>query len=234
MTYTVMSKRRFIELVNGGYVKGYDDPRLPTLAGLRRRGYTPEAIHEFCSRIGVAKTDSIVDVAVLEDCVREDLNKRSPRVMAVLNPLKVVITNYPEGQVEELDAVNNPEDPERRDAQGAVRARAVHRARGLPRGPAAEVLPPRARPRGAAALRLLHQVRGRGQGRERRDRRAALHLRSRDSRRRRARRPQGEGHAALGLREARRSPPRRGSTTTSSPSRTRTTSRRARTGSSTT
>lgn len=112
MTYTVMSKRRFIELVDGGYVKGYDDPRLPTLAGLRRRGYTPEAIREFCQRIGVAKTDSMVDVAVLEDCVRDDLNKHSPRVMAVLDPLKVVITNYPEGQVEELDAVNNPEDPD--------------------------------------------------------------------------------------------------------------------------
>jgi glutaminyl-tRNA synthetase len=111
MTYTVMSKRRFIELVNGGYVKGFDDPRLPTLAGLRRRGYTPEAIKEFCGRIGIAKTDSVVDVAVLEDCVRDDLNKRSPRVMAVMDPIKVVIDNYPEGQSEELDAVNNPEDP---------------------------------------------------------------------------------------------------------------------------
>jgi glutaminyl-tRNA synthetase len=112
LTYTVMSKRRFIELVNGGHVLGYDDPRLPTLAGLRRRGYTPEAIREFCARIGVAKTDSTVDVAVLEDCVREDLNKRAQRVMAVMKPLKVVLTNYPEAQVEELDVVNNPEDPE--------------------------------------------------------------------------------------------------------------------------
>ena len=111
MTYTVMSKRRFIELVNGGYVNGYDDPRLPTLAGLRRRGYTPEAIREFCNRIGVAKVESTVDVAVLQDCVRDDLNKTSQRVMAVMDPLKVVITNYPEGQTEELDAVNNPEDP---------------------------------------------------------------------------------------------------------------------------
>jgi glutaminyl-tRNA synthetase len=112
LTYTVMSKRRFIELVNGGYLNGYDDPRLPTLAGLRRRGYTPEAIYEFCKRIGVAKTDSTVDVAVLEDCVREDLNKSAQRVMAVMNPLKVVLTNYPEAQVEELDIVNNPEDPD--------------------------------------------------------------------------------------------------------------------------
>lgn len=111
LTYTVMSKRRFIELVNGGCVNGYDDPRLPTLAGLRRRGYTPEAIREFCRKIGVAKADSTVDVAVLEDCVRDDLNKTSPRVMAVMDPVKVVIDNYPEAQTEELDAVNNPEDP---------------------------------------------------------------------------------------------------------------------------
>jgi glutaminyl-tRNA synthetase len=109
--YTVMSKRRFIELVNGGYVQGYDDPRLPTLAGLRRRGFTPEAIREFCRRIGIAKTDNLVDVAMLEDCVREDLNRRSPRAMAVLDPVKVVLVNYPEGQTEELDIINNPEDP---------------------------------------------------------------------------------------------------------------------------
>ncbi len=111
LTHTVMSKRRFIELVSGGHVQGYDDPRLPTLAGLRRRGYTPEAIREFCRRIGVSKTDSRVEVAFLEDCVREDLNRRSPRAMAVLDPLKVVLVNYPEGQTEELDVINNPEDP---------------------------------------------------------------------------------------------------------------------------
>jgi len=112
LTYTVMSKRRLIELVNGGHVGGFDDPRLPTIAGLRRRGYTPDAIKEFCRRIGIAKAYNMVDVAVLEDCVREDLNKRAPRVMAVLNPLKVVIDNYPEDHSEELDAVNNPEDPD--------------------------------------------------------------------------------------------------------------------------
>ncbi|MDH7601111.1 MAG: glutamine--tRNA ligase/YqeY domain fusion protein [Armatimonadota bacterium] len=111
MTYTVMSKRRFIELVEGGYVKGFDDPRLPTIAGLRRRGYTPESIREFCSRIGVAKAYNVVDIAVLEDCIRDDLNKRAERRMAVLDPLKVVIINYPEDKTEELDAVNNPEDP---------------------------------------------------------------------------------------------------------------------------
>jgi glutaminyl-tRNA synthetase len=111
MTHTVMSKRRFIELVDGGHVRGYDDPRLPTLAGLRRRGYTPASIREFCRRAGVAKIDNIVDVAVLEDCIRDDLNRRAPRVMAVLRPVKVVLTNYPEGRVEELDVINNPEDP---------------------------------------------------------------------------------------------------------------------------
>jgi glutaminyl-tRNA synthetase len=110
MTYTVMSKRKLIELVRDGSVRGFDDPRLPTLAGLRRRGYTPEAIHDFCRRIGVNKTDSVVDMQLLEHCLREDLNKRSPRRMAVLRPLKLVIDNYPDGQVEQVDAVNNPED----------------------------------------------------------------------------------------------------------------------------
>jgi glutaminyl-tRNA synthetase len=111
LTYTVMSKRLLLELVRTGCAASLDDPRMPTLAGLRRRGYTPEAIRRFCRTIGVAKTDSVVDVQLLEHCVREDLNKRSLRVMAVLRPLRVVIDNYPEGQVEELDAVNNPEDP---------------------------------------------------------------------------------------------------------------------------
>jgi glutaminyl-tRNA synthetase len=113
LTYTVTSKRRFHELVDGGYVDGFDDPRMPTLAGLRRRGYSQAAIEEFCRRVGLgSKTNQTVDAHILEDCIREDLNKTSARVMAVLNPLKVVITNYPEGQVEELDAINNPEDPE--------------------------------------------------------------------------------------------------------------------------
>jgi glutaminyl-tRNA synthetase len=113
LTYTVMSKRKFIELVNAGIVSGFDDPRLPTLAGLRRRGVPPEAICAFCERIGIGKVDTsvAVDLALLEHCIREDLNKRAPRVMGVLRPLKLVIENYPEGQVEELDAVNNPEDP---------------------------------------------------------------------------------------------------------------------------
>jgi len=107
----VLSKRKLIQLVQEGHVKGWDDPRMPTLSGLRRRGYKPEAIRNFCERIGVAKRDSTVDMALLEFCLREDLNKRAQRVMAVLKPLRVVIVNYPEGQVEELDAINNPEDP---------------------------------------------------------------------------------------------------------------------------
>jgi glutaminyl-tRNA synthetase len=111
LNYTVLSKRRLLKLVGEGHVKGWDDPRMPTISGLRRRGYTPESIRTFCGRIGVAKRDSVVDVALLEHCLREDLNKRAQRVMAVLRPLKVVIDNYPEDQVEELDAVNNPEDP---------------------------------------------------------------------------------------------------------------------------
>jgi len=111
LTYTVMSKRKLLELVTKKIVSGWDDPRMPTLSGLRRRGYTPESIRGFCERIGVAKRDSMVDVALLEYSVREDLNKRAPRVMAVLDPIRVVIDNYPEGQVEEMDAINNPEDP---------------------------------------------------------------------------------------------------------------------------
>jgi glutaminyl-tRNA synthetase len=110
LNYTVMSKRKLLRLVQEGHVNGWDDPRMPTLAGLRRRGYTPESIRDFCDRIGVAKSDSIVDIALLEYCIRQDLNKRAPRVMAVLDPLKVVITNYPDDQVEEMEAINNPED----------------------------------------------------------------------------------------------------------------------------
>ena len=111
MSYTVLSKRKLRELVEHGHVRGWDDPRMPTIVGLRRRGYTAEAIRECCDRIGVAKANSVVEIALLEDSLRQDLNKRAPRVMAVLRPLRVVIENYPEDVVEELDAVNNPEDP---------------------------------------------------------------------------------------------------------------------------
>jgi glutaminyl-tRNA synthetase len=110
LTYTLMSKRKLLRLVQEKHVNGWDDPRMPTVSGLRRRGYTPESIRDFCERIGVAKRESVVDIALLEHTLREDLNKRAMRVMAVLNPLKVVIENYPEGKVEEMEAINNPED----------------------------------------------------------------------------------------------------------------------------
>jgi len=111
LSYTVLSKRKLLQLVREGYVRGWDDPRMPTIAGIRRRGYPPEAIRDFCDRIGVAKNDSVVDIALLEFCVREHLNRHAPRVMAVLRPLKVIIDNYPEGQTEMVEAINNPEDP---------------------------------------------------------------------------------------------------------------------------
>jgi glutaminyl-tRNA synthetase len=110
LTYTLLSKRKLLQLVQGKYVSGWDDPRMPTLSGLRRRGYTPEAIRNFCAAIGVSKTNGMLELAMLEHFVREDLNKRAPRVMAVLCPLKVVIDNYPDSQIDEVEAVNNPED----------------------------------------------------------------------------------------------------------------------------
>jgi glutaminyl-tRNA synthetase len=112
LNYTVLSKRKLIRLVEEGHVDSWDDPRMPTISGLRRRGYTPESIRNFCERIGVAKADSMVDIGLLEYCIREHLNKIAPRVMGVLKPLKVIIDNYPAGREEELDAINNPEDPE--------------------------------------------------------------------------------------------------------------------------
>jgi glutaminyl-tRNA synthetase len=111
LTYTVLSKRKLLSLVQRGHVCGWDDPRMPTISGMRRRGYTPEAIRNFCGRIGVSKTNGTTELSLLEYFVREDLNKRAARVMAVLQPLRVIIDNYPEGQVEEMEAVNNPEDP---------------------------------------------------------------------------------------------------------------------------
>jgi glutaminyl-tRNA synthetase len=110
LNYTVMSKRKLLQLVQQKLVSGWDDPRMPTICGLRRRGYTPESIRDFCARIGIAKKENVIDVAQLEHSVREDLNRRAPRVMVVLRPIKVVITNYPEGQVEDVDVINNPED----------------------------------------------------------------------------------------------------------------------------
>ena len=112
LSNTVLSKRKLVQLVREGHVGGWDDPRLPTLAGLRRRGYTPESIRNFCEQVGIAKRQNVIDIAMLEHAIRDDLNRRAPRVLAVLRPLKVVIENYPEGQVEQLDAINNPEDPD--------------------------------------------------------------------------------------------------------------------------
>jgi glutaminyl-tRNA synthetase len=111
LNYTVMSKRKLLQLVEEGHVRGWDDPRMPTICGLRRRGYTPDSIRTFCDRIGVAKKENVIDVALLEHAIREDLNRRAPRVLCVLKPLRLVIENYPEGKLEHLEAINNPEDP---------------------------------------------------------------------------------------------------------------------------
>jgi glutaminyl-tRNA synthetase len=147
LSYTIMSKRKLMKLVESGDVSGWDDPRMPTISGLRRRGYTPDSIRDFCERIGVAKKDSTVDVALLEHCVRQDLNQQAPRVMGVLRPLRVVIENYPENQAEELEAINNPEDP-------GMGSRKVPFSRVLS-GPG---------PRGAAEIRILYKVRWSSKG----------------------------------------------------------------------
>ena len=230
LTYTVMSKRRLLELVKQGYVSGWDDPRMPTICGLRRRGYTPEAIRDFCARIGVSKFDSVVDIALLEHCLRDDLNRRAPRVMAVLRPLKVVIDNYPGGPGR--GAGGDQQSRRRRAwARGKVPfSRELYIEQDdFREEPPKKYLPPGARPGSAAALRLFRQLHGRGQRSEdRRGGRIALHLRSGHPRRQRARWPQGEGHDPLGLGGPRACRPRCGSTITCSPSPTPTTCRRAR------
>ena len=228
LSHTKMSKRKLLEMVKEGHVTGWDDPRMPTLSGMRRRGYTPESIRSFCERVGVAKRQNTVDIALLEHSVREDLNRKSPRVMGVLRPLRVVIENYPEDQVEELDAVNNPEDPAAGTRELPFFARAVYRARGLPRGPTEKVLSPESRPRSEAALRLLHHVRRCRQGpSDGRGHRAALHLRSRDTRGSGPRRAPGQGDDTLGSRPATRSKPMSASTTTCSRPRSPTRWKRA-------
>ena len=126
LTHTVMSKRKLRALVEGGHVTGWNDPRMPTISGLRRRGYTPQAIRSFCQRVGIARRDTMTELALLEHSLREDLNQKASRVMAVLDPLKVVITNYPEGQVEEFAAVNNPEDPRHGDPEGPLLPGDIH------------------------------------------------------------------------------------------------------------
>ncbi len=201
LNYTVMSKRKLLQLVAEGHVTGWDDPRMPTISGLRRRGFTPESIRDFCDRIGVAKKENVVDVALLEHCVREDLNKRAPRAMAVLRPLEVVIENYPDDQVEHMDVVNNPEDP-----SAGTRKVPFSRVLYIEQDDFREDPPKkffRLAPGREVRLRnayLDHVSRGRQGPRDRRDRPAALHLRPGHPRRRRARRPQGQGDAALGRR----------------------------------
>ena len=178
LTHTVLSKRVLTELVRNGHVSGWDDPRMPTLAGLRRRGVPPKAIRDFVKAIGVARADNLVDVAMLDNAIREALNETAPRRMAVLRPLKIVIENYPEGQVEELEAVNNPQDPAAGIAPGEIRARDLCRARRLHGESAEEILPPLAGAGGAAALRLFHHLPRGGEGCFGRGGRASLHLRS--------------------------------------------------------
>ena len=126
VSHTVLSKRKLLQLVGDGHVTGWDDPRMPTISGLRRRGYTPEAVRAFCDRISVARRQNTVDLALLEHTLREDLNRRAPRVMGVLRPLKVIIDNFPEGRVEEMEAVNNPEDPSMGTRRVPLSQRALH------------------------------------------------------------------------------------------------------------
>jgi tRNA synthetases class I (E and Q), catalytic domain/tRNA synthetases class I (E and Q), anti-codon binding domain len=194
LSYTVMSKRKFLQLVERKLVDGWDDPRMPTIAGLRRRGFTPEAIRQFCDRIGVGKRDGVVDVALLEFILREDLNKRSDRAMAVLKPLRVVIENFPEGEVEWFEAQNHPEYPEH-----GTRKVPFSRVLYIEHDDFREVPPKkwfRLAPGAEVRLRYACLIRCRGA-------RVALHLGSGLARRHTEGRAQSEGHAALGVGRAR-------------------------------
>ena len=205
LSYTVITKRRLIQLVQEGHVAGWDDPRMPTLSGLRRRGVPPEALRDFSERVGLAKRESVVDVALLEHCVRDLLNRTADRRMAVLRPLKVVITNYPEGEVEQLRCGQQPGGPGGGQPDGALRPRAsTSSARTSWRQPPKQFF--RLAPGREVRLRYAYLITcqevvkdaaGRG-------RRAALQLRPGDPRRQRPRRPAGQGHPALGVRGARR------------------------------
>ena len=161
LTYTILSKR-FLKAVGrrAVIVRGWDDPRMPTLSAMRRRGYSAAAIRNFIDAVGVAKNDNLIDISLLEHMVRDDLNMRAPRVMGVLNPLKVVITNFPENQVEQLEAVNNPEDPSAGTRQVPFSRVIYIDQDDFREEPPPKVFPPGARPRGASALRLYHQVCG--------------------------------------------------------------------------
>ena len=222
LSHTVMSKRRLLQLVEDGHVAGWDDPRMPTIAGLRRRGYTPEAIRDFSERVGVARRAALSDVALLEHCLREDLNRRAARVMAVLRPLRVVIENYPEGQVEELEAVNNPED-----ASMGTRRIPFSRVIYIERDDFRED-PPKKYFRlslgrgGAPALRLLHPVHGHEEG-PAHGRGGGAALPPTTPPRAAGTLPTAAASAApsTGCRRPTRSPPRCASTTTSSRGRCR-------------
>ncbi len=160
LTYVVLSKRKLIQLVEEGHVEGWDDPRMPTLVGARRRGYTPEGFRLFAERIGVSKADSWIDYSVLEDAMRDDLNERAPRRIAVLDPVKLIIDNYPAGQTETTRGAEPSAEARLGQARAAFLARAVDRARGLHGDPAQGLLPAVSRQRGAAALRLRREVHG--------------------------------------------------------------------------
>ena len=177
--YTVMSKRKLMQLVNEKLVSGWDDPRMPTISGIRRRGVTAEALRAFAYNIGITKYNGLTDVAVLELAIREDLNKRALRRLAVLRPIKVVITNYPADKTEELDAVNNPEDPAARHTQSAVQSRIVHRAGRFQGSATAEIFPVETRRRSPAEIRVYHQMRQSGERRCGQHHRTALHRRPR-------------------------------------------------------
>ena len=205
LDYTVMSKRRLLELVEEKHVAGWDDPRMPTLAGLRRRGYTPEAIRNFCHSVGIAKSDNTVETGQLEYFIRDDLNPKAPRVLAVEHPLKVVLTNYPEGRVEELEAPYYPHDVPREGSRTLPFSREIYIEQGRLSRRASQGLPPAgAGSRGAAALRLHHPVRRGGQGpRHRRGAGVALLLRPGDAERLRHQRQEGPGNHSLGVRRPR-------------------------------
>ena len=170
VSYTVVSKRKLIELVEGGYVSGWDDPRMPTVAGMRRRGYTPESIRNFCAKIGVAKNENLVDIGLLEHCVRDDLNERAPRVMGVLHPLKLVIDNYPEDTVEEFECANHPQNPDMGNRKVPFLQIPLYRAGRFRRKPAKEVQAPRPRSGSTPEGLLCRQVRERRKGRGRPER----------------------------------------------------------------
>ena len=212
LNYTVMSKRKLLALVEQQHVPGWDDPRMPTIAGIRRRGYTPEAIREFCARIGVAKKENVIDVALLEHTVREDLNRTAPRALAVLRPLKVVIENFPEGFERRLEAINNPEDP-----AAGTRRLPFSRELYIERDDFMEVPPKkffRLSPGAEVRLRYAYIIKCE---RVVKDAAGAIvelrcTVRSRVARRRH-RHPAGQGHASTGCRPRTRSTPRCGSTT---------------------